>query len=53
MSVTRAPHDASFAKLVSLVAYRDSRHIENKRFLRDLLVLLALNAGGLGTSTAK
>ena len=36
MSVIRAAYVALFAKLVSLVAYRDSRRSENQRFLRDL-----------------
>ena len=34
MSVNRAAYDASFAKLVSFVAYRDSRRSENHRNLR-------------------
>ena len=41
MSVTRAAYDASFTKLVSLVAYRDSRRSENQRTLRDLFHWLA------------
>ena len=39
--MTRAAFDASFAKFVSLVAYRYSRHSENQRILRDLLHWLA------------
>ena len=65
----RAAFDASCAKLVSLVAYRDSRRSENQRILHDVFQCLArfvfLNAVpaslavwgalgiGLGTSTAK
>ena len=41
MSITRAAHEASFAKLVSLVAYRDSRRAENQRILRDQFHWLA------------
>ena len=43
MSVTRASYDASFAKLVSLVAYRDSRLYENQSILHDLFHWLALS----------
>ena len=39
--MTRAAYDASFAKLVSLVAYRDSRRSENQRVPRDLFYWLA------------
>ena len=69
MSVIRATYDASFAKLVSFVAYRDSRRSENQRILRDLfhlltrlislssipasLGVLGVFRGGLGTFTAK
>ncbi len=69
MSVTRAAYDASFAKLVSLVVYRDSRRSAKQRFVRDLFHWLVrfvfLNSvpaslgvwgtfgSGLGTSTAK
>ena len=69
MSVARTAYDASFAKLVSLVAYHDSRRSENQRFLRDLchwmgqfvflnyvlasLEVLRAFGNGLGTSTAK
>ena len=41
MSITRAAYDASFAKLVSLVAYRDSRRSENQRIRRDQFHWLA------------
>ena len=41
MSVTRAAYDATFAKLVSLVAYRDSRGYENLRIIRYLFYWLA------------
>ena len=41
MSVSRAAYDASFAKLVSLVAYRDSSRSENQRILYDLFHWLA------------
>jgi hypothetical protein len=41
VSVTRAAYDASFAKLVSLVAYRDSRSSEDQRIPRDLFHWLA------------
>ena len=37
----RAAYDAPFAKLVSLVAYRDSRRSENQRTLLDLFRWLA------------
>ena len=40
MSVTRAAYDASFAKFVSLVAYRGSRRSENQGVLHDLIHLL-------------
>ena len=39
--MTRVACDASFAKLVSLVAYRDSRRSENQRILRDQFHWLA------------
>ena len=35
MSLTRGAYDASFSKLVSLVAYRDPRRSENQRILCD------------------
>ena len=35
VSITREAYDALFAKLVSLVAYFDSRRSENQRILRD------------------
>ena len=35
VSLTRAAYDASFAKLVSLLAYRDSRRFENHISLCD------------------
>ena len=35
MSITCAAYDASFAKLVSLVAHRDSNRSEKQRILRD------------------
>ena len=35
LSVTRAAYDASFAKLVPLVTYRDSRRFANQRTSRD------------------
>ena len=38
MSVTRAAYDASFANLVSHVAYRDSRRYENQSILPVSLV---------------
>ena len=38
---SRAAYDASFAKLISFVAHRDSRHTENPRTLRDLFQWLA------------
>ena len=41
MSITCATYDASFANLVSLVAYRDFRRSENQRFLRDQFHWLA------------
>ena len=41
VSMTRASCDASFAKLASLVASRDSRHSENQRIIRDLFPWLA------------
>ena len=41
MSVTRAAYDASFAKLVSLVAYRGSRRYENQSILGYLFRWLA------------
>ena len=41
MSVTRAAYDASFVKLVLLVAYRVSRRSEYQRILRDLFHWLA------------
>ena len=67
--MARAACDASFAKFVSLVAYRDSRRSENQITLRHLFTWLArfvsLNSvpaslgvlgafgSGLGTSVAK
>ena len=39
--MTRAAYDASFAKLVSLVACRDSRRYENQSIIRYLFHLLA------------
>ena len=69
MSIIRAAYDASFAKLVSLVAYRISRRSENQRVLRDMfhwlvrlffsnsvpasLGILGAFESGLGNSTAK
>ena len=41
VSATRAAYDASFAKLVALVAYRDSRRSESQRILCDLFHWLA------------
>ena len=41
MSITRAAYDASFATLVLLVAYRDSRRSEKQRILRDQFHCLA------------
>ena len=69
VSVTRAAYDASFAKLVSLVANRDFRRSDNQRILCDLFYWLArfvfphsvpaslgsfeAFGNGLATSTAK
>ena len=41
MSITRAAYDASFAKLVSLLAYLYSRRSENQSILRYLFHGLA------------
>ena len=41
MSVTCEAYDTSFAKLVLLVAYRDSRRSEIQLILRDLFYWLA------------
>ena len=41
VSVNRAAYDASFAQLVSLVAYGDSRRYENQSILRYLFRWLA------------
>ena len=67
--MTRAAYDASFAKLVSLVACRDSRRYENQSIIRYFFywfarfvfvnsVLTSLDffyafGNGFGTSTAK
>ena len=41
MSVTRTAYDVAFAKLVSFVAYRESRRSENLRIIHDLCHWLA------------
>ena len=41
MSISRGGYDAPFAKLVSLVAYHDSRRSDNHRILRDQFDWLA------------
>ena len=41
VSMTRAAYDVSFAKLVSLVACRDSRRYENQRIIRYFFYWLA------------
>ena len=41
MSVTHAAYYASFAKLVSFVAYRDYRRSQNQKILCDLFHWLA------------
>ena len=44
MRITRGAYDASFAKLVSLVAYRESRRSQNQRILRDRFHWLSLSS---------
>ena len=41
MSITRAGYDASFANLVSLAVYRDSRRSESQIIVRDQFHWLA------------